>query len=124
VKVLDLFSGIGGFSLGLEHAGFETVAFCEIEKHPRKILAKHWPGVPIYDDVRTLTKERLDSDGIRSIEVICGGFPCQDLSKAGLRKGFGGEKSSLYTCMLRLVSELGPKFAIFALFRRISSSIS
>ncbi len=113
MKVLDLFSGIGGFSLGLERAGMETVAFCEIEEYPRKVLAKHWPNIPIYDDVRTLTKERLDQDGIGPIDVICGGFPCQDLSTAGLRKGFGGKKSSLYTEMLRLVSDLGPKFTIF-----------
>ena len=73
MKVLDLFSGIGGFSLGLERAGMETVAFCEIEEYPRKVLAKHWPEIPIYNDVRTLTKERLDDDGIESIDVICGG---------------------------------------------------
>jgi hypothetical protein len=65
LRVLDLFSGIGAFSLGLERTGgFRTVAFCEIEAFPRKILAKHWPGVPIYDDVRTLTAERLVEDGI------------------------------------------------------------
>lgn len=113
MKVLDLFSGIGGFSLGLEQVGMETVAFCEIKEFPRKILAKHWPNVPIYDDIKTLTKKRIDSDGIGSIDIICGGFPCQDLSAAGLQKGFGGEKSSLYSDMVRLISELGPKFAIF-----------
>ena len=85
MKVLDLFSGIGGFSLGLERAGFETVAFCEIEKFPQKVLAKHWPGIPIYKDVRELTYERLKADGIiteRSggaeplgIDIITGGFP-------------------------------------------------
>jgi len=113
MKVLDLFSGIGGFSLGLERAGMETVAFCEIEEYPRKVLAKHWPNIPIYDDVRTLTKERLDQDGIGPIDVICGGFPCQDLSSAGNQEGFNGERSSLYIEMLRLISELKPGVAIF-----------
>ncbi len=71
LRVLDLFSGIGGFSLGLERTGgFETVAFCEIEEFPRKVLAKHWPDVPCYRDVRELTGERLAADGI-AVDVIC-----------------------------------------------------
>jgi DNA (cytosine-5)-methyltransferase 1 len=68
MKVLDLFSGIGGFSLGLERAGFETVAFCEIDSFCRKVLRKHWPDVPIYEDVCQLTAERLGADGI-SVDV-------------------------------------------------------
>ena len=109
MKVLDLFSGIGGFSLGLERAGMETVAFCEFEPHAQKILNKHWPDVPIHDDVRT-----LDAKPYRgSIDVVCGGFPCQDLSSAGKRKGFNGERSSLYTEMLRIIGECGPRYAIF-----------
>jgi len=112
MNVLDLFSGIGGFSLGLERAGMKTVAFCEIEEYPRKVLKKHWPDVPIYTDVRTLTKEQLDNDGI-TVDVICGGFPCQDLSVAGKKAGFDGDRSSLYREMLRLVSECRPRYAIF-----------
>jgi len=85
LRVLDLFSGIGGFSLGLERTGgFETVAFCEIEDFPRKVLRKHWPEVPCYEDVRTLTADTLARDGI-AVDVITGGFPCQDLSVAGKR---------------------------------------
>ena len=80
MKVLDLFSGIGGFSIGLERAGMETVAFCEIEEFPQKVLAKHWPDVPLYDDVRQLNAARLISDGITDIDVICGGYPCQPFS--------------------------------------------
>jgi DNA (cytosine-5)-methyltransferase 1 len=114
LAVLDLFSGIGGFSLGLERTGgFETVAFCEIEPFPRKVLAKHWPEVPIYDDVRTLTAERLATDGI-AVDVITGGFPCQDISVAGKQAGIGeGTRSGLWSECLRLVSELRPKYAIF-----------
>lgn len=109
--VLDLFSGIGGFSLGLERAGFRTVAFCEIEPFARQVLAKHWPKVPCYDDVRTLTAERLRADGI-SVDVICGGFPCQDLSIAGLRKGLDGDRSGLWSEITRLTGELRPRYVI------------
>lgn len=112
LRVLDLFSGIGGFSLGLERTGgFETVAFCEIEDYPRRVLAKHWPGVPIYDDVRTLTGNRLAADGITA-DVICGGFPCQDLSTAGNQAGIDAERSGLWSKFARLVGELRPRFAI------------
>jgi len=112
LRVLDLFSGIGGFSLGLERTGgFETVAFCEIEAFPRKVLAKHWPDVPCYDDVRTLTGARLAADGI-GVDVICGGFPCQDISFAGLGAGLDGERSGLFCQIARLIGELGPQYVI------------
>ena len=113
LKVLDLFSGIGGFSLGLERTGgFETVAFCEIEKYPQQVLAKHWPGVQIYDDVRELTAEKLIRDGIRP-SVITAGFPCQDISLAGAQEGIDGERSGLWSECARLLRELSPKYAIF-----------
>ena len=112
LRVLDLFSGIGGFSLGLERAGgFETVAFCEIEPYCRAVLAKHWPNVKQYDDVRTLTAETLRRDGI-AVDVICGGFPCQDISSAGLRKGLEGERSGLWKEYARLIGELRPDFIV------------
>lgn len=113
LRVLDLFSGIGGFSLGLERTGgFETVAFCEIEPYPRAVLAKHWPGVPCYEDVRTLTADALRRDGI-AVDVICGGFPCQDLSSAGKRAGLGnGTRSGLYAEVLRLACDLRPRFIL------------
>jgi len=111
VKVLDLFSGIGGFSLGLERAGMETIAFCEIEKFPREVLAKHWPNIPIYEDVRNVTKKRLDADGIRP-DVVCGGFPCQDLSVAGNQKGIHAERSGLWGELCRIIGEVRPKYAI------------
>lgn len=110
MRVLDLFSGIGGFSLGLERAGMQTVAFCEIDPFCQKVLKKHWPDVPIYDDVRN-----LDYDG--AVDVICGGFPCQDISSAGyahgVRKGIdGGERSGLWKFQLNLIKKHKPKYAI------------
>lgn len=112
LKVLDLFSGIGGFSLGLERTGgFETVAFCEIEEFPRRVLAKHWPEVPCYHDVRTLTADVLQRDGI-SVDVICGGFPCQDVSLAGKRGGLEAARSGLWAEYDRLIGELRPQFVI------------
>ena len=110
-RLLDLFSGIGGFSLGLERAGFRTVAFCEIEPFPRRVLAKHWPGVPIYDDVRTLTAERLAADGI-SVDAICGGFPCTDLSAAGNRAGIHADRSGLWSQFARLIGEIRPRIVV------------
>lgn len=122
LRVLSLFAGIGGFDLGLERTGgFETVAFCEIDPFCQKVLAKHWPGVPIYDDVRTLTAERLATDGI-AVDVICGGFPCQDLSSAGAQAGIGeNTRSGLFREMLRLAVALRPKFIVFENVARLLS---
>ena len=112
-NLLDLFSGIGGFSLGLERSGgFKTVAFCEIEPFPRAVLAKHWPEVPCYDDVRTLTAERLAADGI-AVDAICGGFPCQDISLAGSQRGMDvGTRSGLWSEIDRLIGEIRPAIVV------------
>ncbi len=103
LKVLDLFSGIGGFSLGLERTGgFETVALCEIEPFPRKVLAKHWPGIPIFNDLRELRGE-----DVGPVDVICGGFPCQDASIAKIGgTGTDGERTGLFREIIRLAGEL------------------
>jgi len=116
LRVLDLFSGIGGFSLGLDSTGhFETVAFCEIEKFPCQVLNKHWPNVPIYNDVRELSYERLQTDGIisdrRRIHIICGGYPCQPFSVAGHQKG-EKDPRHLWPEYFRLIRELRPDYAI------------
>ena len=111
-KVLDLFSGIGGFSLGLQNTGgFETVAFCEIEPFCHKVLKKHWQDVPIYNDIKELTYEKMQADGIEPT-VITGGFPCQDISVAGNQKGIIGERSSLWSEYARLIEDVRPTWAI------------
>lgn len=106
MRVLDLFSGIGGFSLGLERAGMRTVAFCEINPTARAVLEKHWPGVPISDDITTREHTAGEAD------VICGGFPCQDISGAGKRAGLSGSRSGLFREMVRAIRMVRPKFAI------------
>ena len=111
MKVLSLFSGIGGLDLAAEWAGMQTVAFCEIDDYACKVLEKRWPGVPIYRDVRELTAERLRQDGIE-VDVIVGGFPCQDLSCAGKQAGLEGERSGLWFEMLRIISELKPRWVV------------
>jgi DNA (cytosine-5)-methyltransferase 1 len=107
LKVLDLFSGIGGFSLGLERTGgFQTVAFCEIEPFARRVLAKHWPGVPIHQDVR-----KLKGSDVGTVDVVCGGYPCQPFSLAGKRAGQEDDRH-LWPEMRRLVDELRPSWVI------------
>jgi DNA (cytosine-5)-methyltransferase 1 len=108
LNVLDLFSGIGGFSLGLERAGMKTVAFCEIDPAAQAVLRKHWPSVPIFSDVTKLTAEDLHEP----IDVICGGFPCQDISLAGKGAGLAGARSGLWFEFLRLIKETRPKYII------------
>ena len=85
-NVLDLFSGIGGFSLGLERAGMTTAAFCEIDPFCRTVLASHWPSTRIYTDIRNLTSRSLFHDHVPTIDLICGGYPCQPFSVAGRRR--------------------------------------
>ena len=108
MNVLDLFSGIGGFSLGLERAGFKTVAFCEVDKKCQAVLKKHWPDVPMFDDVSNLKGKDIEE----KIDVICGGFPCQDISLAGKGAGLAGKRSGLWSEFHRLIEEIRPKYAI------------
>jgi DNA (cytosine-5)-methyltransferase 1 len=109
VNVLDLFSGIGGFSIGLERAGMRTVAFCEINEFCQRVLRHHWPRVPIFADVRA-----LDAGGLGRIDLICGGFPCQDIStaRAASAPGLAGERSGLWFEMFRLVRECRPDWVL------------
>ena len=112
LKVLDLFSGIGGFSVGLERTGYyETVAFCEIDKYCKLLLQKHWKGIKIYDDVKKITKEGFQADGIPSPDVITGGFPCQPFSVAGKQKGTRDDRH-LWPEMFRIIQAFKPRFVI------------
>lgn len=107
MNVLDLFSGIGGFSLGLTRAGFNTIAFCEIDKYCQKILKKHWPDVPVFDDIKKLRAKDING----TIDVICGGFPCQPFSVAGNRIGKDDDRY-LWPEMLRIIQESRPRWVI------------
>jgi len=110
LNVLDIFSGIGGFSIGLEAASMQTVAFCEINPFCQKILKKHWPSVPIFSDITTIHKEDLKA--LPRIDVIAGGFPCQDISVAGKQKGIEAKRSGLWKEFARLINDIRPKYAI------------
>ena len=108
MRVLDLFSGIGGFSLGLERAGMETVAFCEYDKKAQLVLKKHWPDVPIFDDVRKLNGKQFEG---QTIDLICGGFPCQPFSVAGKQRGEEDDRH-LWPEYFRLIQEIRPRWVI------------
>ena len=112
MKHLDLFSGIGGFSLGLEATQrIKTVAFCEIDSFCTKVLNKNWPTVPVYKDIKELTYEKLKSDGIESIDIITGGYPCQPFSIAGSKKGVEDPRH-LWPEYFRLIKECRPTWVI------------
>lgn len=107
MRYLSLFSGIGGLDLGLDRAGWTCVGQCEANPFCRAVLAKHWPDVRRWDDVRT-----LKGSDVGSIDAICGGFPCQDISVAGKGAGIDGERSGLWSEMFRLVRELRPAWIL------------
>jgi DNA (cytosine-5)-methyltransferase 1 len=107
LTVGSLFAGIGGFDLGLERAGMRTRWFCEQDEFCQAVLAKHWPGVPCYPDVT-----RLRGPDIGAVDVLCGGFPCQDLSYAGAGAGLTGARSGLWSEYARLIGELRPRYVI------------
>ena len=101
MNVLSLFSGVGGIDLGFETAGHHTIGFCEIDPKCREILAHHWPGVPIHEDVTTLNPEEYRG----RVDLVAGGSPCQDLSVAGRRKGLDGERSGLFWHQCRIADQ-------------------
>ena len=107
MKTLDLFSGIGGFSLGLESVGFETVGFCEIDPFCQKVLKKHWPDIPIHKDIKELNGHEYRG----SVRLVCGGFPCQPYSVAGKRRGEEDDRA-LWKEMFRVIREVEPDWVI------------
>ncbi len=112
MRVGSLFSGIGGFDLGFERAGMEIVWQCENDPYCQKVLAKHWPNVPCYPDVRGLSAAT-----VAEVDLLCGGFPCQDISNAntaheGGLKGLNGERSGLWSEYERLIRELQPRWVV------------
>jgi len=107
MKFISLFSGIGGFDLGLERAGLKCVAQVEIDKNCLKVLEKHWPNVKRFNDVKECGKENLPAT-----DLLSGGFPCQDLSVAGGRAGLAGERSGLWFEFARIIDELEPGWVI------------
>ena len=127
MKVLSLFSGVGGFDMGLENAGMETAFQCEWDKNANNILAHHWPNVPKWDDVSTLTgKYVLEHAPV--IDVVAWGSPCQDLSVAGRRKGLDGERSGLFHEGIRIIKEIreetNGKYPKFSIWENVAGALS
>jgi DNA (cytosine-5)-methyltransferase 1 len=107
MKVGSLFSGVGGFDLGFERAGFEVAYQVEFDKHAQGVLKRHWPGVPLHEDVRNVGSENLPA-----VDVLVGGFPCQDLSVAGRRAGLAGARSGLFYEFARIIEETQPTWVV------------
>lgn len=114
MTALDLFSGIGGFSLAAHRAGLEVVAHCEIEPFPQAVLAYRFPNIPIFRDVKEITKETFyERTGRRTVDIVIGGSPCQDFSVAGWQRGLGGNRSGLFFEQPRIARELGAKYVVW-----------
>ena len=123
LSILDLFSGIGGFSYAAEQlvGGFKTIAFCDSDEPCRKVLRKHWPNTPIFTDVRSLQAKDIQPLCPNGLSLITAGFPCQDLSVAGKQAGYDGERSVLFYEIIRLAGELRPDFLLLENVRNLLS---
>ena len=109
MRFVSLFAGVGGFDLGLEQAGHTCVGQVEIDKNAQKVLKKHWPNVPLHDDVTTAI-DWADEIGLTgNVDLVCGGFPCQDVSVAGRRAGLAGERSGLFFDALAFATHVKAK---------------
>ena len=107
MKFISLFAGIGGFDLGLERAGMTCVGQVEIDPYCNRVLAKHWPDVPRWRDIT-----QLDGKDLPECDLMCGGFPCQDISSAGTKAGIDGEQSGLWSEYVRLIRGVRPRYVI------------
>jgi DNA (cytosine-5)-methyltransferase 1 len=127
MKVLSLFSGVGGFDLGLEAAGMQTIYQCEWDKHATNILNRHWPDVPKWGDISTLTASEILRHG-QAPDVVAWGSPCQDLSVAGKRAGLAGERSGLFHEGIRIIKELRKEtnnaFPRFSIWENVAGALS
>lgn len=103
----SLFAGIGGFDLGLENAGWECAWQVEVDEFRRQVLEKHWPNIPRYGDIR-----EVDTNELERVDLICGGFPCEDISRAGRRAGIEGAKSGLWSHFARVIRDLRPRLVL------------
>lgn len=127
MRVLSLFSGVGGFDMGLEAAGMTTVFQCELDKNCRQTLDHHWSSVPKWDDVSTLTG-RYILDHCDGVDVVAWGSPCQDLSVAGKRAGLTGERSGLFHQGIRIIKELrelsNGKYPTWSIWENVAGALS
>ena len=112
MRFVSLFAGVGGFDLGFERAGWECVGQVEIDKHCQTVLKRHWPNVPLHDDVVT-AREWADEHGlVGNVDVVCGGFPCQDVSVAGKRAGLAGSRTGLFWDALAFASHVKAEYVV------------
>ena len=109
LRSLSLFSGIGGFDLGFQRAGIDAVSVCEIDENSQSVLKRHFKNAELFDDVRKVGRKTHEKG---SIDLICGGFPCQDLSVAGKRAGLTGERSGLWFEFARVIDEIEPQWVV------------
>lgn len=127
MRVLSLFSGVGGFDMGLEAAGMTTVFQCELDKNCRQTLDHHWPDIPKWDDVSTLTGQYI-LDHCDGVDVVAWGSPCQDLSVAGKRAGLTGERSGLFHQGIRIIKELrelsNGKYPTWSIWENVAGALS
>jgi DNA (cytosine-5)-methyltransferase 1 len=107
MRVGSLFAGIGGFDLGLERAGMTIAWQSEIDPYASAVLRKHWPNVPNHGDIRNIR-----AGTVEPVDLLCGGFPCQDISNAGKRAGIDGERSGLWSEYARVIGELRPRYVV------------
>lgn len=112
MRLLDLFSGIAGFSLAARWLDWQTVAFAEIDPFCRSVIRKHWPRTPIFEDIRDVSATSLRAAGIDHVDIACGGFPCQDISLAGKGDGIHASRSGLWWEMRRVVSDVRPRWLV------------